>query len=84
MKEVSRNDPCPCGSGKKFKKCCAQKSSMERRTFSAIDTSSAMSSMSRITGMISKTLRENTPEEPEGLENKVNKKPPPPNSDKET
>jgi hypothetical protein len=21
-KEVSRNDPCPCGSGKKFKKCC--------------------------------------------------------------
>lgn len=21
-KEVSRNDPCPCGSGKKYKKCC--------------------------------------------------------------
>ena len=21
-KQVSRNDPCPCGSGKKFKKCC--------------------------------------------------------------
>jgi uncharacterized protein len=21
---VGRNDPCPCGSGKKFKKCCAQ------------------------------------------------------------
>ncbi len=20
--DVSRNDPCPCGSGKKFKKCC--------------------------------------------------------------
>jgi hypothetical protein len=20
---VGRNDPCPCGSGKKFKKCCA-------------------------------------------------------------
>ena len=19
---VGRNDPCPCGSGKKFKKCC--------------------------------------------------------------
>lgn len=19
---ISRNDPCPCGSGKKFKKCC--------------------------------------------------------------
>jgi len=23
MKKVSRNDPCPCGSGKKYKKCCA-------------------------------------------------------------
>lgn len=22
---VGRNDPCPCGSGKKFKKCCGQK-----------------------------------------------------------
>lgn len=22
---VGRNDPCPCGSGKKFKKCCAKK-----------------------------------------------------------
>ncbi|GAF75124.1 unnamed protein product [marine sediment metagenome] len=20
--QVGRNDPCPCGSGKKFKKCC--------------------------------------------------------------
>ncbi len=23
--KVGRNDPCPCGSGKKYKKCCAQK-----------------------------------------------------------
>ncbi len=23
-KKVGRNDPCPCGSGKKFKKCCGQ------------------------------------------------------------
>ena len=22
--KVGRNDPCPCGSGKKFKKCCAK------------------------------------------------------------
>jgi uncharacterized protein YecA (UPF0149 family) len=21
-RHVGRNDPCPCGSGKKFKKCC--------------------------------------------------------------
>jgi preprotein translocase subunit SecA len=24
-KKVGRNDPCPCGSGKKYKKCCAPK-----------------------------------------------------------
>ena len=23
--KVGRNDPCPCGSGKKYKKCCALK-----------------------------------------------------------
>jgi hypothetical protein len=23
--EIKRNDPCPCGSGKKYKKCCLQK-----------------------------------------------------------
>ena len=23
--KVGRNDPCPCGSGKKFKKCCEDK-----------------------------------------------------------
>jgi preprotein translocase subunit SecA len=22
--KVGRNDPCPCGSGKKYKKCCGQ------------------------------------------------------------
>jgi preprotein translocase subunit SecA len=21
-KKIKRNDPCPCGSGKKYKKCC--------------------------------------------------------------
>jgi hypothetical protein len=27
-KKVGRNDPCPCGSGKKFKKCCLNKGSL--------------------------------------------------------
>ena len=25
IKMPGRNDPCPCGSGKKFKKCCLRK-----------------------------------------------------------
>jgi uncharacterized protein YecA (UPF0149 family) len=24
LRNVGRNDPCPCGSGKKYKKCCGQ------------------------------------------------------------
>jgi len=23
--KIGRNDPCPCGSGKKYKKCCMNK-----------------------------------------------------------
>jgi preprotein translocase subunit SecA len=26
-KEPGRNDPCPCGSGKKYKKCCGRNES---------------------------------------------------------
>ena len=28
-KKVGPNDPCPCGSGKKYKKCCMQKDKAE-------------------------------------------------------
>ena len=34
MAKINRNDPCPCGSGKKYKKCCYendQKGRSERR-----------------------------------------------------
>jgi preprotein translocase subunit SecA len=27
-KKVGPNDPCPCGSGKKYKKCCMHKDKM--------------------------------------------------------
>jgi len=27
MKKIGRNDPCPCGSGKKYKKCCGKECS---------------------------------------------------------
>jgi len=29
--KVGRNDPCPCGSGKKYKKCCLLKPPQENR-----------------------------------------------------
>ena len=27
-KKIGRNDPCPCGSGKKYKKCCGANKSL--------------------------------------------------------
>jgi hypothetical protein len=30
-KKVGRNDPCPCGSGKKYKYCCMRKDQRQRR-----------------------------------------------------
>ena len=32
MAKVGRNDPCPCGSGRKFKKCCYRRSSPKSET----------------------------------------------------
>ena len=29
--KVGRNDPCPCGSGRKFKQCCAAKAERKSR-----------------------------------------------------
>ena len=30
-KKVGPNDPCPCGSGKKYKKCCMQKDKLSEQ-----------------------------------------------------
>lgn len=29
--KIGRNDPCPCGSGKKYKQCCLKGSSGQRK-----------------------------------------------------
>lgn len=31
MLKVGRNDPCPCGSGKKFKRCCSERVQEQER-----------------------------------------------------
>ena len=33
MTKPSRNDPCPCGSGKKYKKCCGQAQKASKHSF---------------------------------------------------
>lgn len=44
MEKVGRNDPCPCGSGKKFKKCCESK--VTKRSIGAAQVLSEANKMS--------------------------------------
>ena len=34
--KIGRNDPCPCGSGKKYKKCCMDKDQAAERARPAL------------------------------------------------
>lgn len=43
-KKANRNDPCPCGSGKKYKKCCG-KPGMGRHTATVLDAASLSGSL---------------------------------------
>jgi hypothetical protein len=36
MPRPGRNEPCPCGSGKKFKQCCASKKDRSSRALVAV------------------------------------------------
>ncbi|MDN3504048.1 MAG: SEC-C metal-binding domain-containing protein [Rhabdochlamydiaceae bacterium] len=57
MEKVGRNDPCPCGSGKKYKKCCGK---VGPRKFSAQLLSSnkdAAPLLDRMKGLTSSVMR---------------------------
>ena len=36
-KKIGRNHPCPCGSGKKYKKCCLQKVAQKNHQYNTLD-----------------------------------------------
>jgi hypothetical protein len=36
MQKTGRNDPCPCGSGKKYKKCCEMQAKPKKFTASVL------------------------------------------------
>jgi hypothetical protein len=38
---VGRNDPCPCGSGEKYKKCCLQKDQAAKSAAAAATATAA-------------------------------------------
>ena len=55
--KAGRNEPCPCGSGKKYKKCCMAKAQSEP----AASASSSLGSGSRATDSVLATSRQAGP-----------------------
>lgn len=47
MTAVGRNDPCPCGSGLKFKKCCLKKAGPTVKSYSSGERDSALGKLMR-------------------------------------
>ena len=46
--KCGRNDPCPCGSGKKYKKCCGTTKKLAARNAKVMGSSSMNSLLGRI------------------------------------
>lgn len=63
MKKCGRNDPCPCGSGKKYKKCCGQKKSLAQRSISQLTAQKGGS----LSSVQQKTMRVSTNQHPDQL-----------------
>jgi hypothetical protein len=47
---IGRNDPCPCGSGRKFKRCCLSKSGTAAPLYLPSERSSALAKLMRFAG----------------------------------
>lgn len=83
MSKVGRNDPCPCGSGKKYKKCCAMKTPMqklaEKITVSAPQAAPQVPGVSKLSGLFQQnvaaipTPSQLNPENAPSLKDKVTK-----------
>jgi len=47
MSDIGRNDPCPCGSGKKYKRCCLAKDAPAPGAWTTGERDSALASLMR-------------------------------------
>ena len=56
MKKLGRNEPCHCGSGKKFKKCCESKMIGGRYVATKIDSASSANKVSNLTGLFQRSV----------------------------
>jgi hypothetical protein len=58
MKKVGRNDPCPCGSGKKYKDCCLHAADAERAQTPDNGSDGALRAFEWLTNRYGKAVRE--------------------------
>ena len=65
--KLGRNDPCHCGSGKKYKKCCFAKDTGPRKINAKV-LSSGSGLFSRLTGQTAEVKN------PEGVMKKIKEK----------
>jgi hypothetical protein len=56
MNKAGRNDPCPCGSGKKFKKCCEMKQKHKKINAQLLSLSSAKDVVTQETSKVSSSF----------------------------
>jgi hypothetical protein len=64
-RKVGRNDPCPCGSGKKFKKCCEQTLIGKKFRAQKLDSSSLAEKTAKVTQSLSGLFQKKSPEKTE-------------------
>lgn len=64
-KKVGRNDPCPCGSGKKFKKCCERKMIGKKYLAHKVESADQTSNkVSNLTGLIQPSITRSEEKKP--------------------
>jgi hypothetical protein len=59
MEKAGRNDPCPCGSGKKFKKCCEAKAAKK-----SIGTAQVLSGTNKMSSFFQRHITPMAPTKP--------------------
>lgn len=62
MNKTGRNDPCPCGSGKKFKKCCENKAAAKALSPERVSLKQPPTSSGKVSSLFQKA-RNVTPSE---------------------
>lgn len=72
MAKQGRNDPCPCGSGKKYKRCCLdQNKAGERSSASPVNFIPVYTELDQLSNSVSALIKKGELDEAEAAANKL-------------